>query len=429
MKDFLLEKLFYDIRYFDEAVKTGFDKGIKRVELDEVSDAEMRAAWMQTVADGEYHIFPPLQSGIPKDDGTLRMVYGNQPKDRLYLRGTERMLMDLTRATYIHKNCRSYLSGESCGKIVLDISSRIVTSQHGIVGFKVDLSKYFDSVPLVYVMDVFDRIERDYGKSAVIDVLREYYNDDRYLVKNPDGKSYRVERKFLSLKQGCAVAAWLADVLLYHIDEKLSELDGLFIRYCDDIIFIGSKYEQAMQILRDELEKMQLKLNPKKVEYIDADHWVTFLGFSIKGSEISLSPGGIKKFQHMIERATFKHTSKSNDIAVNTKRAVKAMYTGFEGYSWATRVLSVINVQHDIDVLNGFAMDCIRASVSGKHKVGGLGYVKSQKIGCINRGKGANVKANKERYPNIENYNTVRCMANVLRTDKAAYETLVRTML
>ena len=52
------------------------------------------------------------------------------------------------------------------------------------------------------------------------------------------------------------------------------------------MLFVGKDYPIAMEILETELMKMQMKLNPKKVEYLDAQHWFKFLGFSIKGHSI-----------------------------------------------------------------------------------------------------------------------------------------------
>ena len=46
------------------------------------------------------------------------------------------------------------------------------------VGFKADLSKYFDSVPLKYIDEIFDRMEQKVGKSKIIDVVRKYYHTD-----------------------------------------------------------------------------------------------------------------------------------------------------------------------------------------------------------------------------------------------------------
>ena len=82
-----------------------------------------------------------------------------------------------------------------------------------------------------------------------------------------------------------------------------------------------------------------------------------------------------------------------------------------------------------IDKLNTFVMDCIRAVKTGKRKVGGLGYVKTQAVGCIDRGRGRNVKANRSKTESeIKGYLSIGCAQNALRTSRAAYNTLVNTL-
>ena len=99
------------------------------------------------------------------------------------------------------------------------------------------------------------------------------------------------------------------------------------------------------------------------------------------------------------------------------------------GHSWATGVLSVINVRQDVDTLNAFVMDCLRAVYTGKTKVGGLGYDKQGKTGCIVRGRGRNVTANRLKTgDDLGGYMSLGCMQNALRTSRAAYDTLVRSL-
>lgn len=105
------------------------------------------------------------------------------------------------------------------------------------------------------------------------------------------------------------------------------------------------------------------------------------------------------------------------------------LYKGYCDYSWSTQVLPVINVKEDIDKLNTFVMDCIRAVKTGKRKVGGLGYVKTQAVGCIDRGRGRNVKSNRSKTESeIKGYLSIGCAQNALRTSRAAYNTLVNTL-
>ena len=74
-------------------------------------------------------------------------------------------------------------------------------------------------------------------------------------------------------------------------------------------------------------------------------------------------------------------------------------------------------------------MDCLRAVHTGKTKLGGLGYDKQGKTGCIVRGRGRNVSANRQKTGDtIDGYISLGCMQDAIRTSRAAYDTLVRSL-
>jgi hypothetical protein len=74
-------------------------------------------------------------------------------------------------------------------------------------------------------------------------------------------------------------------------------------------------------------------------------------------------------------------------------------------------------------------MDCLLAVYTGKTKVGGLGYDKQGKTGCIVRGRGRNVTANRQKTGDtIDGYISLGCMQDALRTARSAYDTLVRSL-
>ena len=105
------------------------------------------------------------------------------------------------------------------------------------------------------------------------------------------------------------------------------------------------------------------------------------------------------------------------------------LYKGDGTYSWATSVLPIVNVDKDIDALNEFVMDAIRACATGKKKIGGLGSVNNQEDYTIMRGIGKNVSANRNKTDKeIDGYLSIRCMQNALLTRRPVYETLVRSM-
>ena len=421
MTDKILQ-MFFDIDRWTKAIEKGVFKDIRKDQLIRLTDEHTRLAIADAMLKGKYEISPPHTAQIPKDNGEFRTVYVNEPIDRVILSIANDLLFDLM-PEMVHKSCKSYQTGIGCGKVVTEVSHRIVNAaNNGFLGWKSDLSKYFDSVPIQFVDEAFDKVEEKHGHSVLIDVLRKYYHSDLFF--NEDNN---LLRQYQSLKQGCAVASWLADVLLYELDEELSQMNGYYVRYSDDMLFIGEDYEKAMCVLRKRLDEKSMKLNPKKVEYLTADKWFKFLGFSIKGNMISLSSSRIKTFQKEIERRTIRRSDTTLIKAVNAVN--RYLYKGNGEFSWATQILPVCNVNKDLDELNKFVMDCLRAVGTGKRKIGGLGYVKTGGDGCIVRGRGRNVKANLSKTDHdIPGYLTIRCMRNALQTSRAVYNTLVTSL-
>ena len=426
MKDILLEKVFESERW-EAAINKGFFKGIDKGELRQLCGPETRVRLAMAILEDNYEIAPPHQALIPKDNGEFRTVYINENIDRIFLSIVNDLLFELC-SDMIHPACKSYQKGIGCGKVVQEITKNIKWQKEyenlesKTFGIKADLSKYFDSVPIEFIDNVFDQLVHKFGDSKIIAILRKYYHTD--LCFDPDGN---LIKHYQSLKQGCAVASWLADVMLYEIDDHLSELKGMYVRYSDDILYIGRFYDYAMKVLEKNLEIMSMKLNPKKVEYLSYDRWFKFLGFMIKEDQITLSPGRVKTFQKEIEKRSVKNRHVSGKAAIISIN--RYLYKGDGTYSWATQVLPIINVERDIDTLNEFVMDCIRACQTGKRKIGGLGTITNQKDYMIFRGTGKNVSANrKNTEKEIEGYYSIRCMQKALNICRPVYDTIVREM-
>lgn len=418
--DILLKK-FFEMERWEQALEIGVDKHIDKGELRKLTSPEVRLALYNAIISDNYEIAPPHQVQIPKDNGDMRIVYVNENVDRIFLSIANNLFFEMF-PEFVHKSCKSYQSGIGCGKIVQEVSREIVKVKSKIVGFKADLTKYFDTVPIRYIDEIFDRMESKVGKSKIIDVVRKYYHADLCFDYNGE-----LIEHYQSLKQGCAVASFLADAVLYHIDKEISNMDVYYVRYSDDLLVVGRCYDEAFQILKAMLKEMEMTLNPKKVETVCKDRWVKFLGFNIKGNKITLSKNRVKSFQKEIEARTIKQRKISMEKAINQVNSY--LYKGDGTYSWATSVLPIINVNKDIDALNEFVMDAIRACATGKKKIGGLGTVNNKEDYTILRGTGKNVSSNRNKTEKeIDGYLSIRCMQNALLTRRAVYETLVRSM-
>jgi hypothetical protein len=183
------------------------------------------------------------------------------------------------------------------------------------------------------------------------------------------------------------------------------------------------------------LEEKGLILNPKKVEPICADKFFTFLGFNICGSYITFSKKSIKNLQNEIEARTIK-TNYSTEKAIHN--VIKYLYEGYivddKQFGWAAYFLPTVNVEDDIQELNRFVMDCIRAVDSGRKELGGLGENKQMQNRVVCRGKGKNVKANRQKWQskyggdNIDGYITLNAMRKALKMGKPIYESLLMSV-
>lgn len=418
--DILLQKFFEKERW-EQAIETGVDKHIHKGDLIKLTDPEVRIKLLKRIATDNYEIAPPHQAAIPKDNGDFRIVYVNENADRIFLSIVNNLFFEMF-PEMIHPACKSYQSGIGCSKIVKDVSKWAVKTNRREVGFKADLTKYFDSVSIKFIDEIFDRMEQKVGKSKIIDIVRKYYHTDWCFDINGD-----LIEHYQSLKQGCAVAAFLADAVLYKVDLILSSMPGYYVRYSDDLLVISDNHEQSFLVLKSMLADFELTLNPKKVEDIYVDEWFKFLGFNIKGDKITISETRKNTFQKEIEQRTIKQRKITPQRAINQVNSY--LYKGDGQYSWATSVLPVINVEKDIDTLNEFVMDAIRACYTGKKKIGGIGSVKGKSDYTLVRGTGKNVKANRAKTPKqIEGYLSIRCMQNALVTRRAVYETLVRSL-
>lgn len=420
VKDYILER-FCELSRWTEAVNHGLEKGLPQPMLRRFCEPEARVLLYRMIRDGEYRIAPPRTAQIPKDTpGEFRTVYVNDPDDRVVLAVANDLFFDLT-PDLVHPACKSYLKGMGCGAVVREAARYASEMPEGVIGWKSDLSKYFDSVDIEYIDAAFDRLEERFGPSALVDMVRAYYHDDRSV----DGDGMK-RCKYMSLRQGCAVSAWLSDVILCHIDERLSQLDGKYFRYCDDMLFIGPDHERAMEILLEELGKMRLSLNVRKVEEVRSDRWFSFLGYSVCGGQISLSPRRVARFRKVVDDMA----ASSKSAKQLTSRLVSRLYVGTEWKCWATQVLPVVNSRRDIQLLNAYIMDSIRAAMTGHRRIGGLGYNAAGKEGCIMRGSGRHVASNRRNTPQrIPGFRSLMCMRNALRCSKQLYMTLASTCL
>lgn len=446
----LLEMVFEHSRW-EKAIHKANLKDINSTTLKTLCRPDVRVNLYNRIITGTYEVMVFHIAEIPKPEGGVREVWIAEDEDRVLLSIINDCLMELFRDTLISEHCKSYLSGIGTQEIVTKTSNEIVrlnkNRPNEEVLLKLDLKKYFDTVIIEVIDAVFNMIESmldcEYGTEPIINVLRKLYH--RNLVFNKDGELIEL---YGSLMQGCAISGFLADVVLYEVDEMLADECKYYVRYSDDMMICHDDIDKAKAILERELPKYGVALHPKKCERHTANDWVKFLGFLIKGNRITLSKNRVKKLTKEIYKRIL---AKPYITPMQAKENVKQfLYGNGDGYSWATSCFSAMrNNEKDIETLNNWIMDCIRLTeirynYNQKQKanglkprkiiynwadIGGIGVVLDKDDYTLVRGTGKKVRTARQRTEKeIEHYKSIGCLLNAYQMAKPVFEACVRSI-
>lgn len=421
----LLLKMMFEHERWEQLLEKSAEKGINKADIRALCNPDIMAELYRWIRDNKLEFEPAHEAAIPKDEpGEFRIVYVGTPLERILCSLINDCLFELF-PEMVHSACKSYQKGLSCGKTVQELSKKISKKTSKIVGAKYDFHHYFDTVNKESIMALFDKIENklgfERGTEPVVNLLRRTWNNDWMfdLDKN-------LIQKWSGIRQGNAIGSWLADAVLYELDDYMSNHYEYYVRYSDDLIVLGEDIDKITSDINSIVVKYGVSLNPKKVETLYNDRWFRFLGFSIKGDKISISRRRLKTFQQEIMKRTIKQKHISLEKAVNSVN--RYLYKGNGEYAWAQQILSIINTQEDLDVMNCYVMDCLRAVQTGKKKLGGLGYVPTNPTVVV-RNPGRNVSSNmKKTEKEIKGYYSLGTMRDALVTNKNSYNTLVMQM-
>lgn len=354
-------ELLCDVSLWSRAIEHGIEKKISKPFLSLVSNPHGRLAIIEAIESGRYEIEPPRIVEIPKPNGKMREVYVNSPMDRVVLSLVNEMYCSIYKGM-IHEKCVSYKKGIS---VPIIIHSLIKKLSEGYVGYKVDISKYFDSVNKETLFKTLQCVSTN---SPLDEMLLKYYSDDRVLIGG------KIVERYKSIAQGCAFGTFLANLVLSDVDAELDKMDIIYLRYSDDILMLGEDAGKALNRLGEMLSTKGLELNPKKVEKIKKDSEFTFLGAKIKEKEIDISDESVNRFKNKIRSITKTRKNVQIHNRASQIRAIKKINSYLrEGYmkdsrqfGWEKYFFSLVNTNKTIIMLDEFVKDRLKMVYTGK---------------------------------------------------------------
>lgn len=342
-----------------------------------VCDTTGRARLVQAIADGEFTLSPPKTLYVDKVTGLylsykearnrefegVRTLYApSQPIDGIVL-GVASAIYNRLYGDMIHPACRSYRRGVGVRSIIHgDLIPRLRRNERG---YKLDLSKYFDSVN----RETLDATLAAISSGSPLDALVwKHFHDDRVYVNG------ELEPRYMAIRQGNALGTLLANLALRDVDGELSAMDVLYIRYADDMLLLGKDADRALARLREMLAPKGLKLNDRKTTPIDANRPFTFLGCEIADGRVDMSQESYDRVKRKIRLICRPHKYIPKESREEQMKAIRKInwllrdghYADQRNFGWERYFFSVIDNPVRLRTLDQYIREHVKGVYVGR---------------------------------------------------------------
>lgn len=313
---------------------------------------------------------PPRRVAISKmHSDKKRIVYIHDTPERNVLK----FLTFLLQRKYdrlFAPNLYSFRPGRSVRSAVEDLKQ--VPGLEKMWSYKVDISNYFNSVPIDKLLPALEAALPD--DPAVYRFLAALLTDPRVI---QDGKM--VEETEKGIMAGTPVSTFLANLYLAELDWEFAGAGKLYARYSDDIItFAKTEAELAdnIRLIHKTLEKAGLTVNPRKESRTaPGEPWV-FLGFRFRNGEIDVAPASVEKLKAKMRRKTRALARWRDRKGASGENAASAFIKTFNRklfenpidheLTWARWYFPMITTTESLREIDRYCQDCIRYLVTGK---------------------------------------------------------------
>ena len=259
------------------------------------------------------------------------------------------------------------------GRTVADAVRSLISKKgiDGMYAYKVDISNYFNSVPVERLIPDVESVLSD--DKALCDFLCALLREEYVLDKGIPVKEQK------GIMAGTPIACFYANLYLRRLDEHFYKENVTYIRYSDDIIVFGDSYENVERYadyIRGYLNVMQLAVNPDKESFFTPDDGFVFLGFSYCKGVTDIAPVTVDKLKGKMRRKMRALSRWHKRNGFSGERAARAFIRIFNRkllehpedseLSWSCWFFPVINTAKSLKIIDNYAQDCIRYLVSGK---------------------------------------------------------------
>ncbi|MBR3153132.1 MAG: group II intron reverse transcriptase domain-containing protein [Clostridia bacterium] len=265
-------------------------------------------------------------------------------------------------------NLYSFRKNSGVKKAIYDITKTKNISK--MYGYKVDISNYFNSIP---VHKLLNSLKKDLNDNKLYEFIENIIFNNKVIYKN----EIIYEEK--GIMAGIPISSFLANYYLKDLDHFFYDHSILYARYADDIIVFSNdsqKIEEYKNYICSYLNKNGLEINKSKEFFYEPGDKFEFLGFSYQGGIIDISNNSYKKIQGKIKRTARglrrwmikkKSTPEVTLKAMNRKFNRKFYGKNENDLTWKYWFFPIINTSDTLNKIDKYMQDEQRYIVTGVH--------------------------------------------------------------
>lgn len=352
----------------------GYKSGLKcskrfKIELRDFIDSEAYLTYKDSVT--ELKDLPlPSKSVISKmSSRKKRTVYKYPYEFNMLLK----LLTYLTLRKYDHiytPNLYSFRPGVTAKDAIMTICR--TRDLHSLYSYKIDVSDYFNSIPVEKICSVLDETVTD--DDRLLCFMKTLLREEKVRC----GDELITEQK--GIMAGTPIASFYANLYLKDLDEWFRERNILYARYSDDIIVFAKSEDEInryRKVILDKLAEKGLTVNPDKEFCGRPEDGFTFLGVEVKDGDIDIAPASVVKLKQKMRRKARALNRWRHREGLDGTKAAAAFIRIFNhkllevnedsDLTWSLWFFPVITTPKSLHEIDLYAQDTLRFLISGKH--------------------------------------------------------------
>ncbi len=221
----------------------------------------------EEVLSHRYRPQPIRRFSMRKPDGRQRILSAQYLKDKLIQRALLTVLEQRAEALF-HEDSYAYRPHRNTDMALKRARERIAIGLDWLVD--ADIRSFFDSIPHRPLLKILKRFVRDRYAITLIEQWLKSGAHQSSMLSSPRG-----------IAQGAILSPLFCNLYLHQLDTGLAQKNIPFVRFADDFLLFAATRAQAQQALdhvRQSLDKLGLELHPDKTRVVRSGPEVQFLG-------------------------------------------------------------------------------------------------------------------------------------------------------